>query len=73
METRLTPAAAKPAKRLRSTAAGLASSVISASRSRVQTAATAATIALTVSGGIRLGVPPPKKILVIRRAPILSA
>ena len=60
MDSRLTPASRKPRNRAASTDVGLASSVISAPSASVQPPAMAPITAATVSGAIRLGVPPPK-------------
>jgi hypothetical protein len=67
-ETRLTPAARNPRKRVASTLVGLASSVTSTSGSIGQWRATASRIAPTVAGCISDGVPPPKKMVETVRA-----
>src|SRR5271170_8027861 len=61
-ESRLIPAAAKPAKRWASAELGLASRLTSRSGMTGHNALTRSTSAATVSGGIKDGVPPPKKI-----------
>lgn len=61
MESRLTPAALKPARRDVLVELGLASSVTSAAAGRWAAPATASSTAATVPGLARLGVPPPKK------------
>jgi hypothetical protein len=73
METRFTPASRKAAKRPASALVGLASSVISASGSRRNSRPAAAMSAATLSGAIRLGVPPPKKMEVTRLGPSRAA
>src|SRR5712692_6332398 len=61
-DSRLIPAAAKPAKRSASAELGLASKLTSRSAATGHSALTRATSAATVSGIIKDGVPPPKKI-----------
>ena len=65
-DRRLTPAAARSAKRAASTELGLASSVISMSSAAGQCSRAASISAATVAGSISDGVPPPKKIEVSR-------
>ena len=75
-DSRLTPAAAKPAKRSASAELGLASRVISRSGATGPVRFHASISAATVSGGISDGVPPPKKIehdLAVRRQRGLAA
>ena len=72
-ETRFTPAARNAANRPASTLVGLASSVISMSGSGSNAALASAIRAATVSGSIRLGVPPPKKIEPSCRRPSRAA
>src|SRR5712691_8890389 len=61
-DSRLMPAAAKPVKRSASAELGLASKLTSRSGATGHSALTRETSAATVSGGIKDGVPPPKKI-----------
>ena len=60
-DSRLTPAAAKRRKRAASAEFGLASRVTSRSGVTVQCARTRSSNVATISGGIKEGVPPPKK------------
>ena len=73
MDTRVTPAVRKARKRPASTDPGFASSVISVSFAMGQRFAIRSSTAATVSGSIRLGVPPPKKTVFSTRPGSSSA
>jgi len=73
METRLTPAWRNAANRPASTLVGLASRVISISSAGWKALVASSISAATVSGCIRLGVPPPKKMEPSRRRPRRAA
>ena len=72
-ESRLTPAAASARKRAASAEFGLASRVTSRSGVTDQCARTPSSSVATVSGGIKEGVPPPKKTELTSRPGARSA